>query len=341
MRKLLALHSQDLNGVRPLFNCESLCHCRGFVALWAMARKLRIEYPGAIYHVLNRGNHRHDLFETAGAAEVFLRTLFEASAQYDWIIHAYVLMPNHFHLAMETPEPTLVEGMHWLQSSLATRFNRFRRENGHLFQGRYKSLLLEDSSALGRVVDYIHLNPVRVHIVPPEQVRSYRWSSLRTFVRGPREPAMNAGAWLEARGGWQDNPDGWAAYERHLIAIGRDETRWEEDGLVGLSSGWAIGTDAWRRALAKDYSEMALNPGLDRAEARELREAAWQRSLDAAMTDLGKSSADLVTKPLKTDWKIELSKRVRGESGASVVWLADRLKVGQSSTLRCYLSGSK
>ena len=160
-------------------------------------------------------------------------------------------------------------------------------------------------------------------------------------MRGPREPAIKAGEWLEARGGWQDDAEGWTAYERHLIAIGQDEARWEEDGLVGLSAGWAIGTDAWRRALAAEFAEKALAPGLDRTEARELREATWQRCLDAALEKAGKSTADLETKPLRTAWKIELAEQVRRETGASVVWLSRQLKVGQPSTLRGYLSNSR
>lgn len=143
-----------------------------------MARKLRIEYPGALHHVINRGNYRRDLFESVGAAEAFLRTLTEAAGKYGWRLHAYVLMRNHFHIAVETPEPTLGEGMHWLQSTMATRFNRLRGESGHLFQGRYKSLVIEDFASLARVVDYIHLNPVRAKVVLPEQVEGYRWSSL-------------------------------------------------------------------------------------------------------------------------------------------------------------------
>lgn len=306
-----------------------------------MARKLRIEYPGAIYHVLNRGNYRRDLFESVGAAEAFLRTLFETSGQFGWKIFAYVLMPNHFHLAIETPEPNLVEGMHWLQSTLATRINRFRGENGHLFQGRYKSLLVEDVPALSRVVDYIHLNPVRARIVPPEQIKAYRWSSLRTFMKEPREPSLSSHAWLGARGGWSDEPEGWIAYERHLIAIGQDEARWEQDGLIGLSQGWAIGTDAWRKELAAEYAEMAISPGLERGQVRDLREAAWEKSFDSGMVKAGKSSADLETKPLRKEWKIELAERVRAETGASVAWLAQRLKIGQPGTLRCYLSRSR
>ena len=115
-----------------------------------MARRLRIQFPGAIYHVINRGNYRRDLFLSVGEAQAFLETLREARDLMGWHVHAYVLMRNHYHLAVETPEPNLVEGMHWLQSTWATRFNRFRQERGHLFQGRYQSLLIEDASALAR-----------------------------------------------------------------------------------------------------------------------------------------------------------------------------------------------
>jgi putative transposase len=92
--------------------------------------------------------------------------------------------------------------MHWLQSILATRFNRCRRESGHLFRGRYKSIPLEDRAALSRVVDYIRLNPVRGKVVVPEQVGNYRWSSL---VRA-------AADWLAAHGGWRDDAAGWQVY---------------------------------------------------------------------------------------------------------------------------------
>ena len=119
-----------------------------------MARRLRIEYPGALQHVINRGNYRRDLFENVGAAEAFLRVLFEAADKFGWWVHAYVLMRNHFHLAIETPQPNLGDGMHWLQTTMSPRVNRLRKEHGHLFQGRYKSLVIEDVAALGRVGDY-------------------------------------------------------------------------------------------------------------------------------------------------------------------------------------------
>jgi REP element-mobilizing transposase RayT len=105
-----------------------------------MARRLRIQYPGAIYHVINRGNYRRDLFTSPGEAQAFLATVKEAKERMGWHVHAYVLMRNHYHLAIETPEPNLVQGMHWLQTTWSSRFNRFRSESGHLFQGRYRAL---------------------------------------------------------------------------------------------------------------------------------------------------------------------------------------------------------
>ena len=97
-----------------------------------------------MYHVINRGNYRRDVFETTGTAKAFEVTLDEACEQHGWKLHAYVILRNHFHLALTTPEPNLVEGMHWLQSTFASRFNRLRGERGHLFQGRYQALLIED-----------------------------------------------------------------------------------------------------------------------------------------------------------------------------------------------------
>jgi putative transposase len=93
-----------------------------------MARKLRLEYPGACYHVINRGNYRRDVFAPAGAAEAFERCLFEVCGQYGWRLHAFVVMRNHFHLAVETPEADLSAGMKWLQGTWAARFNRYHGE---------------------------------------------------------------------------------------------------------------------------------------------------------------------------------------------------------------------
>ena len=206
--------------------------------------------------------------------------------QYEWKLHAYVLMKNHFHLAIETPMPNLVEGMHWLQSTLATRFNRFRKERGHLMQERYQSVLVEDFSTLGRVVDYIHLNPVRARVIEPEQVGAYRWSSLVRFMRGGSFSGLTALDWMGVASRGVDARS-WSEYEQHLIAVGKDEAQWERRGLVGLSKGWALGTQGWRKALAEDHAQQCLSVGLERQESRELKEGAWGPGIERCVERCG------------------------------------------------------
>lgn len=296
-----------------------------------------MEEAGGLYHVINRGNYRRDLFETPGAAEAFLETLFEAAGRCRWRVHGYVLMKNHFHLAIETLEPTLGEGMHWLQGTLAVRFNRFRSESGHLFQGRYKAMPVEDSEALARVVDYIHLNPVRAKVIPPEQLLGYRWSSLRSLLKGPRPACLSAELWLMARGGWADDAKGVAGYAEYLMALAKDEAEWDRAGLVGLAKGWVIGTAEWRRALAKGHATLRLESGMAAQERRELREAAWEGALEEKLRGIGRQESDLVTKPRKQAWKLDLAGALRDECGASIAWLARRLHLGQPTTVRSYL----
>ena len=174
-----------------------------------MPRKPRIQFEGAIYHVINRGNYRRDVFETGSTAQAFEQCLYEACEQSQWQVHAYTLMRNHYHLAVATPRGNLVEGMHWLQSTFATRFNRLRQERGHLFQSRYQAILVQPGPHLARVVNYIHLNPVSAGIVPVAQLAQFRWSSYRRFLQAGRPPFLVCADWLEELGGLRDTPAGW------------------------------------------------------------------------------------------------------------------------------------
>ena len=188
-----------------------------------MARRLRIQLEGALYHVINRGNYRRDVFATVGAAQAFETAIAEACELHAWRLHAYGLLPNHYHFALETPQPNLVAGMHWLQSTFATRFNRFRHERGHLFQGRYQALLVEDTAALVRVINYIHLNPVRARIVPAAQCASFRWSSLRRFVHGQWPVWLRADALLNQLG-LENSVEGWSRYVDYLVNLAANPT---------------------------------------------------------------------------------------------------------------------
>jgi putative transposase len=148
-----------------------------------MARPLRVEYEGAIYHVMSRGDHSERIYRGDEDAELFIKTLGEACVKSDWQVHAYCLMSNHFHLVLETPNGNLISGMKWFLGTYTGRYNRRHKVFGHLFSGRYKSLIVDgdEGDYLRTVCQYVHLNPVRAKLLKPEEpLKNYRWSSFPT-----------------------------------------------------------------------------------------------------------------------------------------------------------------
>src|SRR6266403_1623161 len=159
-----------------------------------MARKLRIQYAGAIYHVMNRGDRSDPIFEDDQDRYRLLEALGQACEKTGWQVHAYCLMSNHFHLVIETPQPNLSLGMKWLLGTYTQRFNRRHRHWGHLFGGRYKAQLIDERSRgyLRVACDYVHLNPVRAGIITAkEKLEKYPWSSYREY----RQPRLRK-SWL-------------------------------------------------------------------------------------------------------------------------------------------------
>ncbi len=304
-----------------------------------MARKLRIQYEGAIYHVINRGNYRRDVFGTVGAAQAFEQVVLEACALHGWRLHAFVVMGNHYHLAVATPRANLVEGMHWLQSTFATRFNRLRQARGHLFQGRYQALLVEDTAALARVVDYIHLNPVRASLTTPAKLAEYRWSSLRRLLQRGGPAVLVCGDWLRHHG-WTDSPAGVQAYARYLTELATDEMEQKRLGLEKLSAGWAIGTTAWRKQVAKDHAHLALSPGLEAGELKDLKEAHWSQVLESELKRAAKTARAVTDSPGSAPWKIAVARKLR-QAGAGYAWITAALQMGKASSVRAYLCQKK
>ena len=145
-----------------------------------MARPLRIKYPGAFYHVTSRGNERKDVFKSRRDREKFLDYLASATDRYGAAVHAYCLMSNHYHLLLETPEGNLSEIMRHINGAYTTYFNIKRKRSGHLFQGRYKAILIEADEYLAELSRYIHMNPVKAGMV--EKPEQHQWSSYRSFT---------------------------------------------------------------------------------------------------------------------------------------------------------------
>lgn len=155
-----------------------------------MARPLRLEYPGALYHVTARGDRREDIYLHDRDRSGFLALLGEVCERFNWRIPAYCLMSNHYHLLVETPDDNLSKGMRQLNGVYTQRFNRRHGRVGHVFQGRYQALLVQKAGYLLELSRYIVLNPVRARMV--RTAREWRWSSYRATIG-----QANAPAWLQ------------------------------------------------------------------------------------------------------------------------------------------------
>jgi REP element-mobilizing transposase RayT len=145
-----------------------------------MARPIRIEFEGAVYHVTSRGNERRKIFFSRKDYEKFKEYIVEAKEKYRFILHGYVLMTNHYHLLIETPEKNLSKIMHHINSSYTTYTNVKRKRSGHLFQGRFKAIVVDKDSYLLELSRYLHLNPVRAKIA--ERPEDYPYSSYKTYT---------------------------------------------------------------------------------------------------------------------------------------------------------------
>jgi REP element-mobilizing transposase RayT len=159
-----------------------------------MSRPLRIEFSGALYHVTARGNRRESIFLDDGDQARFLDVLGEVCRRFNWQLHAYCLMTNHYHLLIETPEGNLSKGMRQLNGVYTQRFNRTHGRVGHVFQGRFKGILVQKESYLLELARYIVLNPVRAGMVPFAQ--DWPWSSYLATVGLVDKPDWLATDWL-------------------------------------------------------------------------------------------------------------------------------------------------
>lgn len=159
-----------------------------------MARPLRIEYPGGLYHVTSRGNAGSKIFRNDKDRLSFLEVLNTNTERFHWICHAYCLMDNHYHLIVETPEGNLSRAMRYLNGVYTQRMNRKYGKMGHLFQGRYKAILIDREGYLLELCRYVVLNPIRAHLV--KKPEGWRWSSYRATAGFEDSPQFLTTDWI-------------------------------------------------------------------------------------------------------------------------------------------------
>lgn len=305
-----------------------------------MPRSVRIEYRGAVYHIMSRGDRREEIFRTAHDYESFLETLAETCERTGFRIHAYVLMPNHYHLLLETPEPNLVAGMKWLQGTYTQRFNCRNKLNGHLFQGRYKATPMDAQNPdyFRRVSSYIHLNPARVPLLDRVTPRllNYSWSSYPAFVRADKLPAWLVRTSVFGSVGLLD--EGLLnrkRYERMMerraaecMGLAPNECKDEWDDL---RRGWYLGNDDFRTRLLDHASRLVqgrvrssyCNDGLVLHD-----EQTALRQLDRACACLGIALEDLCRRKHTDPEKQAVAWWVKSRCVVRDEWLCTRLDMG-------------
>lgn len=203
-----------------------------------MARPLRLEFPGAVYHVTARGNERREVFRDDEDRRLFLSTLGRTVVRWRWVCHAYCLMSNHYHLLIETPEANLSRGMRQLNGEYTQAFNRRHRRVGHLFQGRFKALLVQKESHLLEVSRYVVLNPVKARGMRVAKPEGWPWSSYRATAGGETPPAWLTVSWVLSRFG-KGAGEARKGYRRFVKeGIGRKAALEEHSGLWIGSEGF-------------------------------------------------------------------------------------------------------
>jgi putative transposase len=312
-----------------------------------MPRQIRIEYPGAMYHVTARGDRREGIFADERDRKTLLKILSQACDKTGWRVHGWVLMDNHYHWLIETPEANLVEGMRWVQNTYTRRFNVRHALWGHVFGGRYKAVLVEydetsDKHYFANVLDYIHLNPVRAGLVDPKRgLLSYWWSSLsQTYAVAPKHRPTWCGA---ERGfsafGFKDTVAGRRKMierlEERATAEEAEKCGWDVGTDQSLNSslrrGWYLGSTAFRERLLKLADE-----GLRRTRNRNYRssgqahdhaEARAEELIRTGMAALGLRDKDLKLARGGDVRKVSLAWAIARSTTVSQGWIARKLKM--------------
>lgn len=314
-----------------------------------MPRKARVEFAGAVYHVLDRGDRREAIFRDDTDRELFLSTLGKVCERTGWRVHAWVLMTNHYHLLIETPEANLVAGMRWFQTTYTVRFNRRHRVSGHLFQGRYKAVAVdpEERGYFALLSDYIHLNPVRARMILPEgRLFDFRWSSYRWYAARNGRPGWFEPVRVLGELGLEDTAEGRRRYAERMRQRALDE--WAEKNAVEnerLRRGWCLGQASFRERmlslLEKTGEKFSKAKSVDGAVRQNHGENEARRLLGEALAHFRIGPDDLVKLKRNDPRKLAIARLIRNRTSVPNKWIAEELSLGHVSGVSRYCSTSR
>jgi len=298
-----------------------------------MARPLRIEFPGALYHVTARGNERRTVFRDDADRHRFLGAVDEVSKEYGLRIHAYCLLPNHYHLLVETPRANLSRAIGWLQTTYTIRFNRRHRRSGHLFQGRFKAHIVDADDYARQLVCYVHLNPVRPRdkntIIPADRqpaLDRWRWSSHLAYLGRAPVPTWLCTDWLAFFGRTREQ-----ARRNYEKLIGEAFGNCVQSPWDKLRGGLALGNDAFQKRVDSLVSQKA---GQEEVKWTGRAERGTQRSTAAATLAARQSERSWqvwVRVHLGGERRIDIARAYGYKDGSAITQILKRLQIGAKS----------
>jgi len=311
-----------------------------------MPRKPRVEFEGAIYHIMSRGNRGDAIFLDDKDREIFMDTLDEACSRTGWQVHAFVLMGNHYHLLLETPEANLVAGMKWLQGTYTQRFNSRHKLWGHLLQGRYKALLVDGAGGeyFSTVASYIHLNPARAKLfdLSGEKLTDYEWSSYPLYLKPSKRPDWLAVDRMLGTLGLADDRRGRTHFrqvmQKRVLEIACRDTPEDVDAQwAKIRRGWCFGGTDFRQAMLERIESLSGQRESfsgEQIRLHDVKEA--EVLLQKGLRVLELKEEDLPTMSKGADEKALLAWLLRRHSMVSNGWISERLVMGRADCLSRY-----
>ncbi len=296
-----------------------------------MPRVKRVEFEDALYHISARGNRGLPIVEDDVDRERFFTTLTEVVEQTGWEVYAWALLDNHYHLVIRTPQANLVRGMTWFQNAITKRQNARHKQQGYLFAGRYKSILVEEGGCLQRVINYVNLAPVRegVMSLKQESVMKYRWGSLRDYLLPQKErrsfSAVSEGFKV------MKCADTEKGYERFWMQANKVSGQEEVAYRSSMRAGWVMGSerfhDEMNYKLRSSDQEYYQNRQYRRDEQRALE------IIDEGLSEYELEEGDLQSLRKNDRRKVEMALRIRAETTMNADWIGEHLHMGTRGSI--------
>lgn len=306
-----------------------------------MARKERIIFPGAMYHIIARTEDRHPVFARQDITEIFELYLSQLCLAHAWSLFAYTVLPDCVHLFVKTHDPDLPQGMKWLMANTAAAYNRKMNRNGHVFAGRYKSILVDDDpQTMLSLTYYLHAAPMRRNLTGIDKLHLFDGNSFRHYWSSSELPGLSR-EWLLNLAGIEQSKGCMHAYRDLMVQAPESDPEREQELQNSYCRGWFIGKPQTKLRLARKLAGIDPQAIWTGGDLRQLNEAKWQLVLERELQSRKIAKKQILQDPKGAAWKAEIACILRRETSAKNPWIAESLNMGHPNRVSMVLSEAR